>query len=465
MKAMSTIEKELLQDTGIIVEDVIGEGATSVVYSIKPYKGHKNMCIKYLWDARKKDVEEEFSRYKRLYQKEPKRFVKVVDLIWITVPDKNFPERSHRCAAMVMERLKPVNTLDTSIENIIKILHDSAICLSVMHILGYMHRDTKLDNLMFCERSKSFILVDFGLSCACSSTFTEDSRKGTLYYMAPESLKGQYSARSDFYSLGMIIRELLVGRREYELPSASEIEGQSVFDYMYEIKSKLKPLNSKDFSVPALINIINRCTAFRKEDRYSSYRQLVLDNKKLLSNLKLDLNKLTQSPGSVYLFAVSESINNSDIRQRAEDFFRTHHKNNCIIQYFSFPDSLTIHSLYSNDGQPRSAEIIVSDDSGFFRLLENKISKAEELSVSRVIKPEIYVCVIGSGDSRNRILNPFQRFFKGAEEHVQKATVFQISVANDYAKDVFDLGIQDMQYVCSPNELESCLQYWLEEKE
>lgn len=95
--------------------------------------------------------------------------------------------------------------------------------LSAAHAKGVLHRDLKPANVMLDGRGQ-VRLTDFGLAGLAESLSAGDVRSGTPSYMSPEQLAGrEVSTRSDVYALGLLIYELVTGRRAFEGKSFAEL--------------------------------------------------------------------------------------------------------------------------------------------------------------------------------------------------------------------------------------------------
>lgn len=114
-------------------------------------------------------------------------------------------------------------------DRVIDLLRQIVSALSTIHTLGMVYRDLKPDNLMF-RADGALVLVDFGIV----KNIREESDAllrtklgeiiGTPYYVSPEQASGkEVTHRSDFYSLGVILYELLTGNRPYKGDSLGEL--------------------------------------------------------------------------------------------------------------------------------------------------------------------------------------------------------------------------------------------------
>ncbi len=95
--------------------------------------------------------------------------------------------------------------------------------LAAAHDKGVIHRDLKPQNIMLNKRGEP-VIMDFGLAAVADQLSGAEARNGTPAYMAPEQLKGdEVTARSDIYSLGLVLYEIFSGRRAYEANTIGDL--------------------------------------------------------------------------------------------------------------------------------------------------------------------------------------------------------------------------------------------------
>lgn len=99
--------------------------------------------------------------------------------------------------------------------------------LAALHDAGVLHRDLKPHNLMVDGRG-DLKITDFGLAADADELRAHEFRDGTPAYMAPEQAAGEgVTVRSDLFALGLILFEILTGRRAREAAAASGLDAES----------------------------------------------------------------------------------------------------------------------------------------------------------------------------------------------------------------------------------------------
>jgi serine/threonine protein kinase len=95
--------------------------------------------------------------------------------------------------------------------------------LAAAHAKGVLHRDLKPANIMLDGRGQ-VVVTDFGLAGLVDQIPGSDVRSGTPAYMAPEQLEGkEVNAKSDVYSLGLVLYEIFTGKRAFSVESLPEL--------------------------------------------------------------------------------------------------------------------------------------------------------------------------------------------------------------------------------------------------
>lgn len=155
--------------------------------------------------------------------------------------------------------------------------------LAAAHSAGILHRDLKPENI-FLDDNGNVKLGDFGLARAITQHTETGSVVGTVAYLSPELVtRGQADARSDIYSLGVMIFEMLTGRQPFEGEQAVQIAYQHANDRI-PAPSSVKP------GIPPLLDeIVLWATARNPKDRPANAKELLPVIKRARSDLSRGL--------------------------------------------------------------------------------------------------------------------------------------------------------------------------------
>src|SRR4029077_18137209 len=140
--------------------------------------------------------------------------------------------------------------------------------LAAAHERGVIHRDLKPANVMLDGAGK-IRLMDFGLAGIAASIKGADVRAGTPAYMAPEQLAGrEVSTKSDIYSLGLILYEILTSKRAFEATTLPELMKQRESGTITNPSTVVRDLD------PLIERVILRCLEADPDKRPSSALQV-----------------------------------------------------------------------------------------------------------------------------------------------------------------------------------------------
>lgn len=187
----------------------------------------------------------------------------------------------------------PKGSLDEKIANgmttefALKVALGIAAALEHSHSKGYVHRDIKPENILFRE-DDSPVLTDFGIARTIKSkaNMTQVGTViGTPYYMSPEQAKGEFSdGRSDLYSLGVMLYEMLTGKRPFHADSSLALGIKHIHEQAPKLPVHLFSLQP----------ILDKLLAKKPDQRYQTARELIAALEPIASNKSLILSSGTK---------------------------------------------------------------------------------------------------------------------------------------------------------------------------
>jgi len=166
----------------------------------------------------------------------------------------------------------------------------AADALAYAHAQGTLHRDIKPSNLLLDAEGVVWV-ADFGLAKVLDDVPLSHtgSMVGTLRYMAPEQLNGQAEARSDIYSLGLTLYELLAGRPAFADATPSHLIRKITQGETAPLR-QLQPLIPRD-----LETIVTKAAACDAADRYASAADLADDLRRFLEDRPIHARRITMA--------------------------------------------------------------------------------------------------------------------------------------------------------------------------
>ena len=302
-------EGMFLADRYEIIEQ-IGTGGMADVYKAKCHKLNRYVAIKVM--------KSEFSQDKTFVSKfwaEAQSAAGLVNPNVVNVYDVGVENGIYY---IVMELVEGI-TLKKYIEKRGKLPYKEAVSIAIQvangmdaaHQHNIVHRDIKPQNIIISKEGKVKV-TDFGIAkVASSATINTSASMGSVHYISPEQARGGYSdERSDIYSLGITIFEMLTGTVPFDGDSAVAVAVQHIQDSIPAPSQLVE-------GIPVSVDkIVLKCTQKKTDRRYQSASELIADLKKSLVMPDEDFVNL----GSVYDGAMAKPYDtDSETKDEPDD--------------------------------------------------------------------------------------------------------------------------------------------------
>lgn len=288
----SGIEKPMLGRYEVDKE--LGKGAMGSVYLGKDPKISRVVAIKTM--ALSQEFEEdELQGVKDRFFREAETAGRLSHPNIVTIYDAG---EEHDLAYIAMEFLKGKDLVQFGkpdkllpVPRALDIVRRCAEALDYAHKHNVVHRDIKPANVMYEPKSDTLKITDFGIARITDSSKTKTGMVlGTPSYMSPEQLAGKkVDGRSDLFSLGVMLFQLMTGRLPFQ--------GDSMATLMYKIANEPHPsVDSIRPELPRCVSvIINRSLAKDPEKRYQKGAQMASDLRKCLQIIAQNKKKAAGS--------------------------------------------------------------------------------------------------------------------------------------------------------------------------
>lgn len=262
--------------------EVVGAGGMSIVYKAKDHRLNRNVAIKML--------KPEFVNDKTFVTKFRIEAQASAGLTHPNIVNVYDVTEDDGIYFIVMELVEGITlkeyihengrlTMDKAIDFSIQI----ASALETAHENHIIHRDIKPQNIMV-NKNGNLKVTDFGIAKAASSNTLTSGAMGSVHYISPEQARGGYSdERSDIYSLGITMYEMVTGRVPFEGDNNVSVALMHIQNEMVSPREYYPDIYA------SFEKIILKATQKKPERRYLTASALIADLKRVQNNPNIDI--------------------------------------------------------------------------------------------------------------------------------------------------------------------------------
>jgi serine/threonine protein kinase len=267
------------------IEELLGQGGMSAVYKATDPNLKRAVAIKLIHSHLSDQGD-----FVRRFEEEAAAVAQLRHSNIVQVYDFNHDAGSYYMVLefvpgeTLQDRLKRLNKAGRSLPTEDALRYMAQVCDAVdyAHERGMIHRDIKPANIMLSVYQTA-VLMDFGIAKMMGGQqhTATGAVVGTAMYMSPEQIQGErLDERTDIYSLGVTLFEMISGRPPFEADSAMTLMMMHINDPVPDIRD-LKP------DVPEeLVAILNKALAKKRSNRYSSAAEMALGLRRVLAALE-----------------------------------------------------------------------------------------------------------------------------------------------------------------------------------
>ncbi|MBR6238807.1 MAG: Stk1 family PASTA domain-containing Ser/Thr kinase [Lachnospiraceae bacterium] len=298
----------------------IGTGGMSDVYKAKDHKLNRPVAVKVL--------KQEFSENANFVSKFRAEAQAAAGMMHPNIVNVYDVGEEGGTQYIVMELVEGI-TLKKYIEKKSRLSVKEATSIAIQVSMGIeaahnnhiIHRDIKPQNIMISKDGKVKV-TDFGIAKAVSSNTITSNVMGSVHYTSPEQARGGYSdEKSDIYSLGVTLYEMLTGRVPFNGETTVAIAIKHIQEPMPSPRTYVG-------DIPISVEqIVLKCTQKSPDRRYQNMQELIDDLKRSLMTPDVDFVKLTDPDEDAATRAISEDElsevkNRVRVREEYEDEYQ-----------------------------------------------------------------------------------------------------------------------------------------------
>lgn len=291
-----------------LLEKEIGVGGMSVVYKALDNVDNKTVAVKIL--------KEEFSAddsFRRRFKNESKAVALLSHQNIVKVYDVSFGEKVQY---IVMEYIEGITLKEyiqekgaLSWREVVLFATQILRALQHAHEKGIVHRDIKPQNIMLLKDNKTIKVADFGIASFLNKGETRtmtDGAIGSVHYISPEQAKGEIvDNKTDIYSVGVVLYEMLTGRVPFQSDSAVSVA------IMQLQKEAVNPRKINPAVPVGIEQITMRAMKKKPGLRYQSAAEMLLDLDEFRRNPNIRFDHTTFSDNEPTRFIPSLGKRNS----------------------------------------------------------------------------------------------------------------------------------------------------------
>jgi len=253
------------------IQELIGEGGMSIVYKARDQRLNRNVAVKIMRDEMAADEE-----FRRTFCAEAHAVAMLSNPNIVAVYDVSHSDEIEYIVMELVDGITLRQYMDRrgalKWQEVLHFTRQIARALSHAHERGIIHRDIKPQNIMML-RDGTVKVEDFGIAALENEAYESNGQAiGSIHYIAPEQARGELpDARSDIYSLGIVMYEMLTAQKPYEGETIAEIAVKHIN------AQAIPPHELKADVPPELERITMKAMCANINQRYQNAEELLED--------------------------------------------------------------------------------------------------------------------------------------------------------------------------------------------